>query len=64
MAVKRRREKKAKMEKLVKDSVLIKCCYCDIKDNCTRRAYKEKSENMGIKTHCSITPNKKKKKKK
>ena len=64
MAVKRRKEKKNKMKELIKNSRKIKCCFCDAKENCKRRAYKEHSEEMGISTHCSITPNKKKKAKK
>lgn len=58
MAVKRKLEKRNKMKDLIKNSVTIKCCYCNAKDNCSSRYSKEKSEQMGIKTHCSITPNK------
>ena len=59
MAVKRKNEKKAKMQNLIKESKKIKCCYCDARENCRSRVYKEKSEEMGINTYCSITPNKK-----
>lgn len=62
MAVKKRNLKKEKMKNLIKDSKKIKCCYCDARENCRSRAYKENSENMGINTYCSITPNKKVKK--
>lgn len=61
MAVKRRKEKKLKMQKLIDNSVLIKCCYCDIKNECKSKEYKEKSEKLSIKTHCTLTPNKTKK---
>lgn len=67
MAVKARNRKRKKMQDLMKNSKCIKCCYCDSKDTCPVRKQKEKSENMGIMTHCTLTPNiftKKKKKKK
>lgn len=63
MAVKRKNEKKLKMKKLIKESKKIRCRFCDIKDTCRTRAYKENSEKMGINTYCSLTPNKKKSKK-
>ncbi|MGL5458086.1 MAG: hypothetical protein ACRDBY_00565 [Cetobacterium sp.] len=52
------------MKNLMEKSVKIKCCYCDAKDNCKTRQWKERSEEMGIKTYCSLTPNKIKKTKK
>lgn len=58
MSVKRKLQKKKKMQDLINNSVRIKCCYCNIKDSCSHRYSKEKSEQMGIKTFCSITPNK------
>lgn len=64
MAVKRKNLKKEKMQKLISESKKIKCCYCDARETCKTRAYKEKSEEMGINTYCSITPNKKVKKNK
>ena len=57
MAVKAKKRKKLRMQELIKNSKKIKCCYCDICDTCTVRAQKEKSENMGIITHCTLTPN-------
>lgn len=64
MAVKARNRKRARMQKLIADSTKIKCCYCDIKDECTVRASKEKSESLNIVTHCTLTPNVSKKKRK
>jgi hypothetical protein len=49
------------------EEVKIRCRYCDIKDECSRRANKEKYEEAGWTTKCVLTPNrpgKKKKKKK
>lgn len=66
MAVKAKKRKKFRMEELIRNSKKIKCCYCDICDTCSVRPQKEKSEEMGIITHCTLTPNilvKKKKKK-
>lgn len=63
MAVKRRKEKKQKVKKLIKDSMRIKCCYCDAYQTCNTKSTKEKSELMRIITYCSITPNKKYRKK-
>lgn len=57
MAVKARNRKRLKMQELIKNSKKIKCCYCDICDTCSVRSQKEKSENMGIITHCTLTPN-------
>lgn len=62
MAVKARNQKKLKMEELMKNSTKIKCCYCVLSGECKLQAQKEKSENMGIITHCTLTPNVKKKK--
>ncbi len=63
MAVKAKNQKKLKMAELIKNSTKIKCCYCDLSGECSLQASKEKSENMGIITHCTLTPNTKKKKK-
>lgn len=62
MAVKAKNKKKLHMEELVKNSTKIKCCYCDLSGSCSLQASKEKSENMGIITHCTLTPNVKKRK--
>jgi hypothetical protein len=63
MAVKAKNKKKLQMAELIKNSTKIKCCYCDLSGKCSLQASKEKSENMGIITHCTLTPNTKKKKK-
>lgn len=57
MAVKAKNRKKLRMQELIKNSKKIKCCYCEICDTCNVRAQKEKSENMEIITHCTLTPN-------
>lgn len=41
----------------LEDAVKIKCCYCDLKDICTRREHKEAVEQDGWITRCVITPN-------
>ncbi|MCR3758662.1 hypothetical protein [Clostridium felsineum] len=64
MAVKRAREKKNKLKELYAKSIKIKCCYCTINDSCKYRKSKEESENMGITTYCSLTPNRPKNAKK
>lgn len=63
MAVKAKNRKKLKMAELIKNSTKIKCCYCDLSGSCSLQSSKEKSESMGIITHCTLTPNTKKKKK-
>ena len=40
-----------------KDAVGIKCCYCDVKDTCSRRQRKESEERKGLITYCLLTPN-------
>lgn len=57
MAVKRRKEKKRLREELMSKAVRIKCCYCDIKETCRLRANKEKAEQRGTMTYCTVTPN-------
>ena len=64
MAVKARNRKKQRRTEAFKNSVKIKCCFCKIKDTCSKRATKEKDEAMGIITYCSETPNKPTKSKK
>ena len=58
MTLKRKSQKRAKLDSLYANSVKIKCCFCDIKETCSVRASKEKSEAMGITTFCTLTPNK------
>lgn len=62
MAVKAKNQKRNRADELIKNSVKIKCCYCDLSGKCTLQPSKEKSENMGIITHCTLTPNVKKRK--
>lgn len=65
MAVKARNRKRNESIERDKKAVKIKCCYCNIKEDCKFRKRKEESENKGISTLCTITPNiivKKKKK--
>lgn len=52
---------KKRVKKLKENGVNIKCCYCEAKENCKTRAFKEKSEDYGFKTYCTLTPNKTKK---
>jgi hypothetical protein len=39
------------------DAVKIKCCYCDLKNICTRRKNKEKYEQIDWITRCTLSPN-------
>lgn len=55
--MKKKNRKRQQLDIMYKNSVKIKCQYCDIKDTCTHRNLKEKSEQMGIKTFCNLTPN-------
>lgn len=41
----------------IEKAVKIKCCFCEIKDTCSRRAQKEKYEVAGWTTRCTVTPN-------
>lgn len=52
-----KREAKKRMAYLVDNAVMIKCCYCQIKDTCKTRVNKEKTEKLGIKALCTLTPN-------
>lgn len=61
MAVKRKNEKKNRINNLYENGKLIKCCYCEDKDTCRIRVNKEHSEGLGIKTYCTLSPNKVKK---
>lgn len=58
MAVKRAKQKRKQLDDMYKKSVLIKCIYCEAKENCKTRIGKERSEAMGITTYCTLTPNK------
>lgn len=64
MAVKRKKQKRLESAASWAKAVKIKCCYCDAKETCKVRERKEKDENKGIMTWCTMTPNKKDKKKK
>lgn len=55
--MKARNRKKKEREELEAKAVRIKCCFCDIKDTCNRRAGKEKDEKLGRMTLCTLTPN-------
>lgn len=59
--MKARRRKKEEKRWLDRNAFKIMCRFCDAKDACTRRKYKEKSEQAGIMTRCTHTPNKKQK---
>ena len=52
-----------KLEQEVDAAIKIRCRYCDIKDTCSKREQKEKYENQGIATRCTLTPNRPGKKK-
>jgi sulfatase maturation enzyme AslB (radical SAM superfamily) len=45
-------------------AIMIKCRHCEVRDVCHRRSQKERYESMGIITHCVITPNRPKKRRK
>jgi hypothetical protein len=49
------------LRKVADEATFIRCRYCDIKENCSKRDSKEASEAKGILTYCAITPNKNKK---
>lgn len=55
--MKAKNRKKKERDELMDKAVRIKCCFCDIKDTCTRRAGKEKDEKAGRMTYCTQTPN-------
>ncbi len=58
MAVKARSRKKQNILNLINDSKKIACRHCVLCGNCNTQKQKEKSEEMGIITYCSLTPNK------
>jgi hypothetical protein len=53
----KKKNAKKQMKFLKENGVKIKCCYCDAKETCSVRANKEKTEKLGIKTFCTLTPN-------
>jgi len=55
--VKGRKTKKHYKNYLTKYAVKIKCCYCDLYNNCRWREGKEFCEKKGIITKCTVTPN-------
>ena len=57
MAVKRKNEKKNRINDMYENAKLIKCCYCKANDDCAHKTNKEHSEKLGIKTYCTLTPN-------
>lgn len=58
MAVKARNRKKQNMLNLISNSKKIACRHCVLCGNCSTQKQKERSEEMGIITYCSLTPNK------
>ena len=55
MAVKARSRKKQNILNLINDSKKIACRHCVLCGNCNTQKQKEKSEEMGIITYCSLT---------
>lgn len=55
--MKKQNLKRKMLDDIYNNSVKIKCQYCEVKDTCTHRDSKEKSEALGFKTFCTITPN-------
>ena len=41
----------------VDNAIKIKCQFCEIADACSRRQHKEKYEDAGYVTRCTLTPN-------
>lgn len=64
MAVKARNRKRNRARDNYNKAIKIKCCYCNLYGNCDRQAYKENSENLGLITYCTLTPNVPKKQRK
>lgn len=62
MAVKRKKQKKQQSAESWAKAVKIKCCHCDLAAECQFRERKERDENKGIITWCTLSPNKRKKK--
>ena len=63
MAVKRKKQKRQESTESWAKAVKIKCSYCSLAESCNFRENKERDENRGIITWCTLSPNKKKKKK-
>ena len=59
----KKKNARVRMSNLVDKGVKIKCAYCLAKEDCSTRIFKEKSEALGIKTYCTLTPNQVKTKK-
>lgn len=59
----KKKNARIRMSNLKDNGVKIKCAYCLSKESCSTRKFKEKSEALGIKTYCTLTPNKVKSKK-
>ena len=57
----KRKNARKKFDALKTNGVNIKCCYCDAREECKTRGYKEESEEYGFKTYCTLTPNRTKK---
>lgn len=64
MAVKQKKRKANSKRELLNKAVKIKCCYCLANENCIYRVRKEKSENAGCMTYCTLSPNVPKRQKK
>lgn len=64
MAVKQKKRKANFKKNLLSKAIKIKCCYCQSKDTCIYKVRKEKSEETGCMTYCTLTPNVPKKAKK
>jgi hypothetical protein len=64
MAVKQKNKKANDKKSLLTKAVKIKCCYCDKNETCIYRLRKEKSEESGCMTYCTLTPNVPKKQRK
>lgn len=64
MAIKQRKSKKNFKDNLKKSAKRLKCCYCEAQESCIYKARKERDEERGLMTFCTMTPNEAKKKKK
>lgn len=48
----------------LEEAIKIRCRHCSIQETCRRKARKERYEDSGIVTYCTLTPDRKKKRKK
>lgn len=64
MAVKAKNRKRNRLKESYEKAIKIKCCYCELNNNCDKQRYKENSEKLGFTTYCTLTPNIPKKQKK